>query len=156
MMGFHDRPQLPLTNRRKALVAIGGLLFAAQLIAAAVLAEPTTGEGDANVGVLAMLWAGSVVVSTVATLLVIRQADIADVFTAALLVTIAPFAVYALVAALAVRGTDEETDVVDAMFLGITAGALTAILVWAIAMGAARLLKLPTSDGLEDDERRDV
>jgi hypothetical protein len=31
------------------------------------------------------------------------------------------------------------------MFFGITVGALTAILVWAVAMGIARALKMPVS-----------
>ena len=66
-------------------------------------------------------------------------------FTAALLVTIPPFALYALIAAMEARGTSDETDVVSAMFFGITVGALTAILVWTIAMGIARAVKIPTS-----------
>jgi hypothetical protein len=144
-MQFEDRPQLPLTNRRKALVGAGVVIFFGQLAAAAALAAPTTGDGDASLAVFAALWAGCFVLSVVGTLCIIRQADIPDVFTAALLMTIPPFAVYALMAAMAVRGTDEETDVVSAMFLGITVGALTAILVWAVAMGIARAMKMPVS-----------
>ncbi len=151
-MQFEDRPQLPLTPRRKILVGIGGLMFVAQIAAAVLLADPTTGEGDASAAVFAAMWAGSVVWSVITTLLLIRQADIPDVFTAALLVTIAPFALYALVAALAVRGTSQETDIVNAMFFGITLGALTAILGWGISMGLARLLKLPTTAGLVDED----
>jgi hypothetical protein len=151
MMQFENRPQLPLTNRRKVLVASGFVIVLVQLAAAALLATPTTGEGDASLGVFATLWAAALVCSTVATLCIVRQADIPDVFTAALLVTIPPFALYALTAAMAVRGTDEETDVVSAMFFGITIGALTAVLVWAVAMGAVRVLKLPTTAELNDD-----
>jgi len=150
---FEDRPQLPLSNRRKVLVGIGGAMFLGQLAAAALLVEPTTGAGDASIGVLALLWAGCLGWSVIATLLVIRQADIPDVLTASLLVTVAPFALYGLLAAVAVRGTDQETDVVSAMFFGITAGALTAVLVWAIAMGIARLLRLPTTAGLIGNDR---
>jgi hypothetical protein len=120
-------------------------IFAGQVVGAALLAPPTTGAGDANLAVLAALWLACLGLSIFGTLCIIRQADIADVFTAALLITTPPFAVYAVAAALAVRGTEEETDVVSAMFLGITVGALTAVLVWAVAMGLARMLKLPMS-----------
>jgi hypothetical protein len=144
-MQLEDRPQLPLTPLRRLLVAAGITIFGLQVIAAALLARPTTGEGDVSITVVAALWAGCFALSTVGALCIIRQADIADVFTAALLMTIPPFAVYALFAALAVRGTEEETDVVSAMFFGITVGALTAVLVWAAAMGLARALKLPRS-----------
>ena len=144
-MQFEDRPQLPLTPRRKLLVGLGMAIFAVQIAGAALLAEPTTGDGDANLAVFAGLWLACFALSVVGTLCIIRQADIADVFTASLLMTIPPFAVYALAAALAVRGTEEETDVVSAMFFGITVGALTAVLVWAVAMALARMLKLPVS-----------
>jgi hypothetical protein len=144
-MQFEDRPQLPLTSGRKMLVGLGAAIFVVQLVGAALVAEPTTGEGDASIAMFAGLWLTCLVLSIAGALCIIRQADIADVFTASLLMTIPPFAVYALVAALAVRGTDEETDVVSAMFFGITVGALTAVLVWAVAMGLARLLKLPVS-----------
>ncbi len=156
MIEFEERPQLPLTTRRKVLVGIGAAMFVAQLVAAGILAEPTTGEGDASVAMLAMLWAGCVGWSALATLLLVRQADIPDVFTAALLVTVSPLALYALVAAMAVRGTEQEMDVVSAMFMGITAGALTAVLVWGIAMGIARALKLPTTAGLVGDATDDA
>jgi hypothetical protein len=144
-MQFDDRPQIPLTPRRMTLVAAGGVMFVGQLVAAAVLAAPTTGPGDADPGVFALLWAGSVLWSVGITLCIIRQADIADVFTAALLVTIGPYALYALLGALDLRGTRDETDIVSAMFLGITVGALTAVLVWGIAMAIARLLRMPMS-----------
>lgn len=149
-MQFEDRPQLPLTQLRKGFVAAGVALFFVQLAVAGLLAAPTTGEGDASLAVFAALWGASVGLSTLATLCIVRQADIPDVFTAALLVTIAPFALYALTAAYAVRGTDQETDMVSAMFLGITVGGLTAVLVWGIAMGVARALKLPTSALVEE------
>lgn len=144
-MQFEDRPQLPLTRRRAALVAAGIVLFMGQLTAAAALAAPTTGPGDARALTFALLWAASVAVSIVVTLCVIRQAEIADVFTAALLATIAPYALYALVAALDLRGTPDEVDLVSAIFLGVTTGGLTAVVVWALSMGIARLLRLPTS-----------
>ncbi len=152
-MQFEDGPQLPLTTRRLALVIVGVSLFLLQLGAAALLAEPTTGKGDASIGVFAALWSGCVVVSTVTTLCIVRQADIPDVFTAALLVTITPFALYALLASFALRGTDQETDIVSSMFLGITVGGLTAVLVWGMAMGVARALKLPTTAGLDEEEQ---
>lgn len=151
-MQFEDRPQLPLTTRRKILVSIGAAMFLAQVATALLLAAPTTGDGDASAAVFGLMWAVSVAWSVTATLLLIRQADIPDVFTAALLVTITPFAVYGLTAALAVRGTSEETDVVSAMFFGITVGALTAVLVWSLAMGVARVLKLPTTAGLPTND----
>jgi hypothetical protein len=120
-------------------------MFAAQLLAAYLLAEPTTGPGDARASVFGLMWAVCVVWSVAATLCIIRQADIADVFTAALLVTIAPFALYALLAALSLQGTDAETDVVSALFFGITAGALTAVVVWMLSMAVARFLRLPVA-----------
>lgn len=153
-MQFEDRPQRPLTTTRIALVAVGGVLFVAQLIAAALLAPPTTGPGDASLGTFVILWVASILVATTITLCIIRQADVADVFTAALLATITPYALYALVAALELRGTPDETDVVSAVFLGVTTGALTGVLVWAIAMVVARLLGLPTNgadDASSDD-----
>jgi hypothetical protein len=140
-----ERPQLPLTNRRKALVACGGAMFAAHAIAAVVCAPLVTGEGDANAGAIFALWAASIPWAVVAALLIVRQADRPDVATAAMIVTILPFALFTLTAALDARGTDAETDVVSALFLGVTAGALTAMAVWGIAMGVARLLKLPSA-----------
>jgi hypothetical protein len=145
-----ERPQLPLTTRRKYLVLLGAAMFLAQLGAAVALAEPTTGEGDARIGLVLLLCAASFIWSVATTLCLIRQADIPDVFTASLLVTIPPFALYALIAALAARDTAAETDVVSAMFLGITVGAMLGLLVWAASMAIARLLHLPTTDGLQD------
>jgi hypothetical protein len=147
---FEERPQLPLTRQRTLLVGIGLVLFAVQLAGAAFLAAPTTGPGDAEALTFALLWLGSVVVSTAVTLCVIRQADIADVFTAALLATISPYALYALMAALNLRGTPDEVDLVSAIFLGVTTGGLTAVVVWAISMGIARLLRIPTSPASDD------
>lgn len=145
-MQFEDRPQLPLTQRRLLLVAVGIVMFGGQLAAAAALAAPTTGPGDAQLGLLALMWLVSIPWSVAITLCIIRQADIADVFTAALLVTIAPYALFSLMAAVDSRGTRDETDIVNAMFFGITTGALTAVIVWATSMGIARLLRLPVSD----------
>jgi hypothetical protein len=148
-MEFEDRPQLPLTARRKALTAVGAVMFASTLIASVVAAPGTTGEGDARAGVFAIMWLALVAWSSLTVLLIVRQADLPDIATASMLVTIAPFALYALVAALDARGTDAEVNVVDAMFLGITMGGLTSLVVWAIAMGIARLLRLPTTAGIE-------
>jgi hypothetical protein len=150
LMQFEDGPQLPLTNRRKVLTAIGAAMFAAQCIAAIALAPLTTGPGDANAGELAGLGAASVVWSVVAVLLLVRQADLPDVATASFLVVISAFALFALTAAIDVHGTPNEVNIVDAMFLGITSGAMTALLVWAIAMGVARLLRLPTTAALRE------
>ena len=135
------------------LVGIGVMLFVAQLIAAVLLAPPTTGPGDASATVFAALWVLSVVLSTTITLCIVRQADIADVFTAALLSSVAPYALYALIAALDLRGTPDETDIVSAVFLGVTTGALTGVLVWAIAMMFARALGLPTAIDTGDDSK---
>lgn len=142
-MTVEERRELPLTGRRKVLAAAGATMLAAQVIAAMALAAPTTGAGDARAGVFAALWLVSVSWSVIAVLLLVRQADLPDVFTASMLVTVSAYAAYALTAALAVRGTRDDINVVDAMFFGITTGALTAILVWGIAMGLARMLHLP-------------
>jgi hypothetical protein len=147
-MPYEDGPQLPLTSLKKALLAAGVAMFAAQVVAAIVAAPRTTGAGHADAGVLAAMWCVSVVWSAVAVLLLVRQADLPDVATASFIVVIATFAAFALTAALAARGTDAEVNVVDAMFFGVTTGALTALIVWAIALGVARLLRLPTSAGL--------
>ena len=145
MTAFPERPELPLTSRKKVLLAVGLAMFAAQLIAAILLAPAVTGEGDANAGALAGLWAASIVWSVIAALLIVRQADLPDIATASMLVTIAPYAAFTLFAAIDVRGTEAETNLVDAMFLGVTGGALTSMLVWGIAMGVARALKLPST-----------
>ncbi|HXK33096.1 MAG TPA: hypothetical protein VNM91_03670, partial [Dehalococcoidia bacterium] len=90
--------------------------------------------------------------SVPATLLLVRQADAPDIFTAAFLIVISACALFALVAALDARGTDAERDVVDTMFFGVTTGALTALLVGAAALLLARALHLPTSTAAEDDD----
>jgi hypothetical protein len=145
MMAFPERPELPLTPRRKALLAVGAAMFAAQLIGAIAIAPAVVGDGDANAAAITALWAVSIPWSVIAVLLMVRQADLPDIATASMLVTIAPYAAFALVAAYEVRGTKAEQNVVDAMFLGVTGGALTAMIVWGVAMAAARLLKLPTT-----------
>jgi hypothetical protein len=64
---------------------------------------------------------------------------------AALLPSIAAFAAFTLSAALDARGRADETNLVDALFFGVTTGALTALPVWGVAEVAARLLRLPRS-----------
>ena len=150
-MQFEDGPQLPLTQRRKVLVALGAAMALTQIIVAALAAPVTTGD-RADAGVLAALWAGSAIWSAASVLLLVRQADLPDVATASFLVTIPTFAVYALVAAVRAHDTDPKVNIVDAMFLGITVGAMTALFVWAIAMGIARLLRLPTTAELRKQE----
>jgi hypothetical protein len=145
----HPEPrELPLTDRKKVLLAIGAAMFALHVIAAIVLAPVTTGAGDANAAAIFALWAASIPWSAVAALLIVRQADLPDIATASMTVTIAPFAMFTLAAAFEARGTSAETNLTDAMFLGVTAGALTGIFVWGIALGVARLLRLPTSANL--------
>ncbi|MEX2247174.1 MAG: hypothetical protein WEC75_10855 [Dehalococcoidia bacterium] len=148
-MEFEDRPQLPLTPTRKMLVAAGGAMFAGLLGAAAAVAPATTGPGDAHAGVLAAMWAASIPLCVGTVLLLVRQADLPDIATASFLVTISVFAAYALSAALALRGTGDEINTVDGLFLGVTGGGLTALLVWGIAMLVARMLRLPTTEGLD-------
>ncbi len=147
-MQFEDGPQLPLTSTRKALLAAGVAMFAAQVVAAIAAAPRTTGAGHADAGVLFAMWCGSAAWSAVTVLLLVRQADLPDVATASFTVVIATFAAFALTAALAARGADAEVNVVDALFFGVTIGALTALIVWAIAIGIARLLRLPTTAAL--------
>jgi hypothetical protein len=147
-MDVTERPQLPLTSVRKALLAIGGAMFFGQVVAAWLVAPLVTGEGDANAGAIFALWVASIPWSAAATLLIARQADLPDIATASMLVTIPPFALFTLTAAIEARGTDAEYDLVSAMFLGVTAGALTAMIAWAIAMLVARLLRLPTTADL--------
>lgn len=144
-MEFPERPELPLTNVRRALVVVGSIMFLAQVALAIALAPRLTGEGDADPLALLGLWLTSVAWSTVTVLLLIRQADVPDVATASMLVTIPPFAVFAFMAAYDARGTDAEYNLVSAIFFGVTAGALTAMVVWGVAMGVARVLRLPTS-----------
>ena len=142
-MSFDERPQLPLTTRKKVLVGIGATLFIAQLILAWVIAPMITGPHDANAALLAISWAGSVAVSVAAVLMLVRQADLPDVATASLTVMIATFAAFALSAGFDLRGTEDEVNLIDTLFFGVTSGALTGLLVWAAAMGVARVLKLP-------------
>ena len=149
-MQFEDGAQLPLTSARKVLLGAGIVMFAGQIGLAAVLAPATTGRGDADPAVLTALWGGCVAWSVVTVLFIVRQADVPDVATASFVVTIAAFATFALSAAYDVRGTADAMDMVDALFLGVTSGALTALLVWGVAQGAARLLRLPTTEGLRD------
>jgi hypothetical protein len=142
-MQVGDPPQLPLTPLRTALVGAGALLFVAQVVAAVLLAPPMTGAGDADALLLFALWLASLASAVVTVLLLVRQADIPDVATASMLVSIATFAAFTLSAAIDARGTDAEQNLTDALFLGVTAGALDGVLVWGIAIGVARLLRLP-------------
>ena len=150
-MQFEDGPQLPLTTRRKMLVGIGVAMFAAQSVAAIVLAPATTGA-NANAAALGALWAASITWSATIVLLLVRQADLPDVATASFIVTISAFTIFATTGALDARGTSAEVNVTDTLFLGVTTGALTALIVWAIAMGVAHLLRLPTTATLREQE----
>ena len=85
-------------------------------------------------------------------LLLVRQADLPDVATASFIVTISAFAAFALAGALNARGTSAKVNISDTLFLGVTTGALSALVVWAIAMGTARVLRLPTTAPLRDVE----
>lgn len=148
--GAEDTPQLPLTPRRKAMLAAGAALFFAQIGAAVAVAPLMTGAGDADAGVLLIAWLVSIAWSVVTVLLLIRQADLPDIATASMIVAISVFAVFALAAAYDVRGTDDEANLTDALFLGVTAGGLTAMIVWGLATAVARALKLPTTAHLRD------
>jgi hypothetical protein len=88
----------------------------------------------------------------VTVLLLVRQADLPDVFTASFLVTISACAVFALVAALSRRGSGGELNLVDTLFFGVTVGAMTGLIVWGAAMGIARALRLPTTEALREPE----
>lgn len=138
-----DNPDLPLTPARIALLAAGGAMFLAQIAAAWLIAPTVTGPGDADAGALLGLWIACIGWSVVAALCVIRQAEIPDVATAAMLVTIPACGAFALSAAYDLRGTDNSTNLSDALMLGVTGGALTAMIVWGAAMGVARVLHLP-------------
>lgn len=150
-MQFEDGPQLPLTNRRKVLVAGGLAMWATQCGAAFTLGPRTTGPGDADPATLGALVAACLAWSVVTVLLLIRQADVPDVATASMLVVISAFGLFALSAALDVHGTPDEVNITDALFLGITAGGLASMAVWGIAMGVARLLRLPTTAHLREE-----
>lgn len=151
MIGFDERAQLPLTERRKLLVAAGVAMFLGQIAAAAGLAPQTTGEGHANEVALIFMGIASVAWSAAAVLCLVRQADLPDIATASFLVTIGAYAAFVFSASIAARGTRAETDLVDALFLGVTSGALVALVVWALALSVARLLRLPTTDGMHDE-----
>lgn len=148
-MQFPETPQLPLTRWRVALTIAGAAMFLAQVAGAAAIAPRITGTGDANAGALAAVWAASIPWSAVAVLLLVRQADLPDVATASMLVVIAAFGAFALSAAYDARGTDDAVNLTDALFLGVTGGGLTAMIVWGVAMGVARALRLPTTRGRE-------
>jgi hypothetical protein len=60
-----------------------------------------------------------------------------------MLVCVSAFAIFAVVAAIDARGTPAERDLVDTLFFGVTSGALTALLVWGIAVLVSRTLRLP-------------
>lgn len=147
-MRFDDHPQLPLTPARTVLVAAGLALFAAGIVAAVAVAPRTVGPGHADAAVLLAVWAASLAWAVVSVLLLVRQTDLPDVATASLLVTVSAFATFALAAAFHARGTDAEVNLVDALFLGVTGGALSALIVAAIALAVARLLRLPTTEAL--------
>ena len=153
LMQFEDGPQLPLTTRRTVLAGVGAVMCVAQWAAAVALAPATTGA-NANGAVLAVAWSVSIVWSATTVLLLVRQADLPDVATASFVVTISAFAAFALSGAIDAQGTTHEVNITDTLFLGVTTGALTALGVWAIAMGAARLFRLPTTAPLRDAEPR--
>jgi hypothetical protein len=147
-MQFDERPQLPLTPRRMMLLAWGLALFVCGLGASVALAPQTTGAGRGDAATLLAIWGASIPWAVLTVLLIVRQNDLPDIATASFLVTISPFAAFALTAALAARGTDAEVDLVDTLFLGVTVGAMTALIVWGVATGIARLLRLPTTEAL--------
>ena len=144
-MDFHDPPQLPLTTARKLMLGAGLILFAAQLAAAVAIAPYITGPGDANAGALAACWLVSMPISTAVVLLVVRQANLPDIATASMLVTIATYGAFALSGAIDAREAGDDINLTDALFLGITGGALTGVIVWGLALAIARLFKLPTT-----------
>lgn len=145
MIAPEHEPQLPLTPLRHWLLAAGGLMFLTQVAAAWLLAPAMTGKGDTDAAALAGVFAASLAWSTVIVLFIIRQADLPDIATASMLVVIPPAAVFALTAAYDARNEPGGGELVDALFLGVTGGALTAMLVWGAAMAIARTLKLPTT-----------
>ena len=118
----------------------------AQAAAAWFVAPAVTGPGDADALVLVGLWFGCIAWSTAAALLLVRQADIPDVATAAMLVTIVAGGAFSLSAAWDLRGTDDSTNLSDALMLGVTGGALTGVAVWGAAMLIARRLRLPATE----------
>lgn len=134
---------LPLSPARIALLLAGATLFLAQMAAAWFIAPAVTGPGDANGGALFGLWVACIGMSIVAALCLIRQAEIPDVATAAMLVTIPACGAFSLSAAYDLRGTEHSTNLSDALMLGVTGGALTAMIVWGASMAVARTLRLP-------------
>lgn len=153
-MQFEETPQLPLTPRKKVLAGVGAAMFLAQATTAVALAPPMTGPGDADAALLAALWAASVLWSVATVLLLVRQADLPDVATASMMVSIVALAAFALTAGFDARGTTAEQNLTDALFLGVTAGALTGLVVWGIAMAVARALRLPNTAHLHNGEGR--
>ncbi len=151
-MRFEERPQLPLTARRKALTATGLLMMTAQVIIAPSLAPWLTQPGNTSTGAVVAVWAISIPWSVVAVLLLVRQADLPDIFTASFLVTISACAVFALAAALSRRGGGGQVNLVDTLFFGVTIGGMTGLIVWGMAMGIARVLRLPTTEALHEPE----
>ena len=149
-MHFEDSPQLPLTTLTKALLAAGAAMFAAQLAGAIAAAPRTTGAGNADAAVLFAMWGGSIAWSAVTVLLLVRQADLptsrrrrsSSSSRRSSRSRWRPHSTRA--AAIA------EVNVVDTLFLGVTTGALTALIVWALAMAVARLLRLPTTVALRE------
>jgi hypothetical protein len=139
---YDESREVALSPRRRALAIAGAVMALVQVAAAASVAGPTTGDG-AGISVILALWLASVAWSVPAVLLLARRADLPDLFTASMLVDISVCGVYATVAGLDARGTDSERNLVDTMFFGVTTGALTALVVWAITLVIARLLHLP-------------
>lgn len=152
MNDLTERPQLPLTKARKALVATGAMLFLAQIAAAILLAPPTTGPGDSNPAMLAWMWAAAITWSVATVLCVVRQTDLPDVATASMLVAISTAGAFALSAAFDARGDGTEVNLTDALFLGVTGGALTGMIVWGAATAVARALHLPTTAHLTEQQ----
>lgn len=136
---------LPLTRLRLVLLGVGVAMFLAQIAGAAAVAPAVTGPGDASVAVLAGLWVACIAWSVAAALCVIRQADLPDIATASMIVTIPACGAFSLAAAYAVRDTQQGTNLSDALMLGVTGGGLTAMIVWGISMAVARAMKLPRS-----------
>lgn len=151
-MRFEDGPQLPLTARRKALAATGMAMTLGQVLAALALAPGLTEVGNTNTGTIVALWAISIPWSVAAVLLIVRQADLPDIFTASFLVTISACAAFALMAALDRRGGAGEVNLVDTLFFGVTVGGLTGLLVWGLAMAIARTLRLPTTEAMREQD----
>ncbi|MDP9236988.1 MAG: hypothetical protein M3P30_06255 [Chloroflexota bacterium] len=143
---------MPLTARRKVLTATGMLMMMVQVIVAAALAPSLTEAGNTSTGAVVTLWAISIPWSVVTVLLLVRQADLPDIFTASFLATVSASAVFALVAALSRRGGAGEVNLVDTLFFGVTVGGMSGLVVWGAAMAIARVLRLPTTEALHEQE----